>query len=157
MERTAAQLARAANGTQLALRILAHHGADARFAFLRGRWPRAWARIQQRVADDAAEKARAAERAALGGLAGYGDSGSEGDDEEAEDGHVGREDKGQDTGRARDTAEDDLLVAKQDGQDQPGGGGQDAVNDATVQEARRARAREWAEKRRAAKGADTDA
>jgi hypothetical protein len=49
MKRTAEHVVRATNDAQLRARILAHHGADARFAFLRGRWGRAWARAQMDV------------------------------------------------------------------------------------------------------------
>ncbi|KAH7333857.1 hypothetical protein B0J17DRAFT_674392 [Rhizoctonia solani] len=47
MRRTAVHIRASPNPTQLEMRILANHGADPRFAFLRGRWKRAWTRIRQ--------------------------------------------------------------------------------------------------------------
>ncbi|KAF8317463.1 hypothetical protein DL93DRAFT_573499 [Clavulina sp. PMI_390] len=46
MVRTAASVAKSPNPQQLEMRILANHGSDPRFAFLRGRWKRAWNRIK---------------------------------------------------------------------------------------------------------------
>jgi hypothetical protein len=74
MTRTATHIRESPNPAQLEMRILANHGSDGRFAFLRGRWKRAWARI------------RAGGRAGvvIGGLAGYAsDSASEGEIEVA--------------------------------------------------------------------------
>ncbi|KAI0279547.1 hypothetical protein BGY98DRAFT_414942 [Russula aff. rugulosa BPL654] len=62
MRRTATHTVRAANDAQLRARILAHHGADVRFAFLRGRWSHAWALAQaeaNRSVLEEREKARA--------------------------------------------------------------------------------------------------
>ncbi|KAF8497416.1 hypothetical protein F5888DRAFT_1613273 [Russula emetica] len=127
MRRTAAHTVRAANDAQLRARILAHHGADVRFAFLRGRWSHAWALAQaeanRAVLEEEREKAQSAD--ALGGLTGYG-SGSEEDD--AEDDNVAAED-----GQATQEAQSEEVALR------------------VAQEARRAKAREWAEKRRAAK------
>lgn len=60
------------------MRILANHGADPRFAFLRGRWKHAWAAAKAKVgkAKDPAP--------ALGGLLGYESDGSESQGEEEE-------------------------------------------------------------------------
>jgi hypothetical protein len=40
--KTAAYIVSSPNPVQLEMRILANHGGDPRFAFLRGRWKRAW-------------------------------------------------------------------------------------------------------------------
>ena len=89
MRRTATHTVRANNDAQLRARILAHHGADVRFAFLRGRWSHAWALAQaeaNRTVFEEREKAQSA--GALGGLTGYG-SGSEEDDAEDDNGDGG--------------------------------------------------------------------
>jgi len=155
MRRTASHVARATNDAQLRARILAHHGADPRFAFLRGRWARAWALAQAGahralVTEQEAQKARA-----LGGLTGYGsgsnssNSGSE-DDEEDKD-----EDGGDDVATERDRpaqvlgeeqASDVQVQLDQEAQPEP-----EELALRTAQEARRAKARQWAEKRRSDK------
>jgi len=147
MRRTAAHTVRAANDAQLRARILAHHGADVRFAFLRGRWSHAWALAQaeanRAVLEEEREKAQSAD--ALGGLTGYG-SGSEEDD--AEDDNVGD---------AVDGSSDNVTERTQvlEGAAEDGQATQEAQSEEVAlrvaQEARRAKAREWAEKRRAAK------
>lgn len=92
MQRTAAALVRADNPAQLSMRVLANHGADTRFAFLRGRWSQAWTRIRKDAEDERmkqeAEKAKEKEQAGLGGLAGYGDSGSEAEEDEEDEAEV---------------------------------------------------------------------
>lgn len=78
------------NPAQLEMRILANHGADKRFAFLRGRWSRAWKIAKGRIRLEQEEEKRRSEEAkqkkvGLGGLSGYGDSdGSEGESEPQE-------------------------------------------------------------------------
>ena len=57
MDRTARAVAAAANGAQLEMRILANHGGDKRFAFLRGRWARAWAAAGARAREERAATA----------------------------------------------------------------------------------------------------
>ncbi|KAI9464093.1 hypothetical protein BJY52DRAFT_1202813 [Lactarius psammicola] len=118
MSRTAAHVARATNDAQLRARILAHHGADTRFAFLRGRWGRAWARAQtdarrevlaEREAQGAAEA-----RARVSPVVGRGDDRD----------HPGGGDDGV---RA--------LAAQEPDPEGP--------TARTTQEARRAKAREW--------------
>ena len=141
MRRTASHILTSPNPAQLEMRILANHGADPRFAFLRGRWSRAWRMAKGKVRlEQEEEKKRRVEAAkkqsSIGGLAGYGDS-----DEESGSGGEGqdeiREPPVQDSGTAE--------------------GGQPMEHppeaDDEVKAARRARAREWAEKRRAAKEA----
>ncbi|EJD00321.1 uncharacterized protein FOMMEDRAFT_30403 [Fomitiporia mediterranea MF3/22] len=120
MERTAIHLHTSPDRAKLAARILANHGADKRFAFMRGRWRRAWVRAQARAATAAAkeeEDKKKAKGLELMGLGAYGDT----DEEESE------EEKPPDVTNNEDAA------------------------DAAKMEARRARAREWAAKRRAEK------
>ncbi|KAN0109055.1 hypothetical protein V8E52_009689 [Russula decolorans] len=146
MRRTAAHTVRANNDAQLRARILAHHGADVRFAFLRGRWSHAWALAQaqaNRAVLEEQEKVQSA--GTLGGLTGYG-SGSEDD---AED--------GDDDDDAVDGSSDNVTERTQvlEGAAEDGQAIQEAQSEEVAlraaQEARRAKAREWAEKRRAAK------
>lgn len=135
MQRTAAHVVRATNDAQLRARILAHHGADARFAFLRGRWGRAWARAQVDARREVLAEREA--QGALGGLTGYG-SGSESEGEPSEGG-------GDDAGAAgSDGGEDNVKMV--------------VIEPAarTTQEARRAKAREWAQKRRAERAAGVE-
>jgi hypothetical protein len=150
MRRTAAHTIRAANDAQLRARILAHHGADVRFAFLRGRWSHAWALAQaeaNRAVLEEQEKAQSA--GGLGGLTGYG-SGSEEDDAEDDNGGGGGDD-------AVDGSSDNVTERTQvlEGDAEDGQATQEAQSEEVAlraaQEARRAKAREWAEKRRAAK------
>ena len=148
MCRTAAHVVRAANDAQLRARILAHHGADARFAFLRGRWGRAWARAQADARREVLAEQEAQEAGALGGLTGYGsgsDSEGEGEDEPSgEDRH--------DTGGGGDSDDSVRVVTAQAAQEpEPE---EPAVR--TTQEARRAKAREWIQKRRAERAAGVD-
>lgn len=148
MCRTAAHVVRAANDAQLRARILAHHGADARFAFLRGRWGRAWARAQANARREVLAEQEAQEAGALGGLTGYGsgsESEGEGEDEpRGEDRH--------DTGGAGDSDDSVRVVTAQAAQElKPE---EPAVR--TTQEARRAKAREWIQKRRAERAAGVD-
>lgn len=154
MRRTATHTVRAANDAQLRARILAHHGADVRFAFLRGRWSHAWALAQaeaNRSVLEEREKAQGAD--ALGGLTGYG-SGSEVDDAEDDDGAGAVAVAG---GDAVDSDTDNVTERTQvvEGTAENGQATQEAQSEEVAlraaQEARRAKAREWAEKRRAAK------
>jgi hypothetical protein len=150
MRRTAAHTIRAANDAQLRARILAHHGADVRFAFLRGRWSHAWALAQaeaNRAVLEEQEKAQSA--GGLGGLTGYG-SGSEEEDTEDNNGAGGGDD-------AVDGGSDNVTERTQmlEGDAEDGQATQEAQSEEVAlraaQETRRAKAREWAEKRRAAK------
>jgi hypothetical protein len=152
MRRTAAHTVRANNDAQLRARILAHHGADVRFAFLRGRWSHAWA-LAQAEANRAvleAEREKAQGVGTLGGLTGYG-SGSE-DDAEDDNGGGGDGD-----GDAVDGSNDNVTERTQvlEGATEDGQATQEAQSEEVVlraaQEARRAKARKWAEERRAAK------
>jgi hypothetical protein len=137
MARTANHLASSPNAPQLEMRILANHGADPRFAFLRGRWKRAWAlkKAQANEAGKGKEKIEVTPQPLLGGLTGYGS----GSDDESEDETTGVPEEA-------DGHDDDSHQRNKD----------DGGTDETVKEARRARAREWAERRRASKAqADT--
>lgn len=132
MHRTATHLLTSPNAAQLEMRILANHGADKRFAFLRGRWSRAWQITKARIKlDMEAEKARTDQekekKVGLGGLAGYGDSDASDEEEEEQEGKVG--------------------LDKKEVVEQPTG----MAAEEALKEARRARAKEWAEKRRALK------
>ncbi|KAE9409209.1 hypothetical protein BT96DRAFT_931980 [Gymnopus androsaceus JB14] len=85
MRRTAKSLLVSPNPAQLEMRILANHGADARFAFLRGRWSRAWKIVKARVRADKVEEeqqkaAPKAETPGMGLVADYGDSDDEDDE-----------------------------------------------------------------------------
>jgi hypothetical protein len=149
MRRTAAHTVRANNDAQLRARILAHHGADVRFAFLRGRWSHAWALAQaeaNRAVFEEREKTQSA--GALGGLTGYG-SGSEGDADD--DGGGGGGDDDVVDGSVDNVTEHTQVLegAAEDGQTQEAQSEEVALR--ATQEARRAKAREWADKRRAAK------
>ena len=144
MRRTASHVVRATNDAQLRARILAHHGADPRFAFLRGRWSRAWALAQAEAHRDVLAEQEAQSSGVLGGLTGYG-SGSDDDDavDEGADGDgdgvaepapvLGEEAPNVSSPQEAAQSEEQELALR------------------AAQEARRAKAREWAEKRRADK------
>ncbi|KAH9934008.1 uncharacterized protein BXZ73DRAFT_89669 [Epithele typhae] len=158
MRRTAAHVLGSPNPAQLQMRILANHGADPRFAFLRGRWARAWrlelARQKQtRAQTQAEERAAGGGGAGIGGLAGYGDS----DEEEGEDeGEAGR-------GECGDMEVDGAADATDGGGRDEGGVQSPPLprepppappteqDEEALKAARRAKAKEWAEKRRAEK------
>lgn len=85
MERTAAHLHASPDRARLAARILANHGADKRFAFMRGRWRRAWLRAQAKAAAAAAKEEEKKKKGAgleSMGLGAYGDSDDDSEDEE---------------------------------------------------------------------------
>lgn len=77
MKKTAAHIAASPNPVQFELRILANHGADNRFAFLRGRWKRVWEDLKAPNVDPP----KAAFNNASMGLVSYPDSDGEGDEE----------------------------------------------------------------------------
>lgn len=148
MDRTAKAIVSSSNAAQLEMRILANHGGDKRFAFLRGRWARAWgaarARAQEQKARDEKE---AAGKAGLGGLADYGDS----DEDSKSDGEriVGDGGVGIETNTSQ--GQDDLQVGMASGEaaeleDEDGDDDDDV--DLAVKAARKWRAKEWAEMRR---------
>lgn len=138
MTRTAAHLQSATDAAQLIARILANHGGDTRFAFLRGRWHRAWAtaRAKARVKVEADANAEATksrtESEAKGGLFGltaYDDSDENSDDEDAE--RVVNEEAGD---------ESESISPPYRTED---------ATEAAKMEMRRQKAREWVAKRRA--------
>ncbi len=147
MRRTASHIMSSPNAAQLEMRILANHGADARFAFLRGRWSRAWRLTKSKLRLELeAEKKRKMEEAtkgsaaALGGLAGYGSS----DEDEDDNGESAADARANDPVKPSSPVQDPVP---------PRPPVEPAADDDALQAARRARAREWAEKRRAAKEA----
>ncbi|KAF9652545.1 hypothetical protein BDM02DRAFT_2771199 [Thelephora ganbajun] len=80
MQRTALHIQSSPNPAHLEMRILANHGADHRFAFLRGRWSRYWKAATEQARTKILKRD---EPAGLGGLAGYGsDDDSDADHEE---------------------------------------------------------------------------
>ncbi|EIW74225.1 hypothetical protein CONPUDRAFT_170245 [Coniophora puteana RWD-64-598 SS2] len=105
MRRTATHLSTSPNPAQLEMRILANHGADRRFAFLRGRWSRAWKLAKAKAAffeSSSSSKTRgsppasaavsatlamkgASSGSGLVGLTSYGDSDSDADESDASD------------------------------------------------------------------------
>jgi hypothetical protein len=83
MRRTAQHLSTSNNAVQLEMRILANHGNDTRFAFLKGRWSRRWrllkAGVNQEQAQAQSSTTIKTSKPALGGLADYGDSDADAD------------------------------------------------------------------------------
>ncbi|KAG1743884.1 hypothetical protein EDB19DRAFT_1697653 [Suillus lakei] len=131
MKRTALHLLSSPNPAQLEMRILANHGADKRFAFLRGRWRGS----DNKKSIQSAQSLRASQNVGLGGLAAYGDSDNEGSEEESENGEISPLTVGESSATALDSLEN-----------------RDVRLEEAEQEARRARAREWAAQRRARQG-----
>ncbi|KAF4565439.1 hypothetical protein EYR36_002010 [Pleurotus pulmonarius] len=126
MRRTAKHIVTSPNAAQLEMRILANHGGDKRFAFLRGRWKLAWQVIKGRAKieksrDDGEAKPAGQKPSGLGGLTGYGDS-------EDEDAGSGAE-------QANVTEPTEI----------PDGVTKD---EEALKELRRQKAKEWAQKRR---------
>lgn len=136
MRRTATHILNSPNPAQLEMRILANHGADKRFAFLRGRWSRAWKITKGRIRlelEAARNKSveKEGQKAGLGGLAGYGDS--DASDEDGDD--KGDDGKGEVETKASEGGATPAML----------------LSEEAVKEARRAKAKQWAEQRRAAK------
>lgn len=159
MSRTANHILTSPNPSQLEMRILANHGADPRFAFLKGRWKRTWAVMKAKVRKEMEEKEREEKEAkegkgkGLGGLMAYDDS----DDEDSDNaGNAEKGDNGDQQGQQSEvpTGMDGVDDAANAGVDiapvdvvQEDKGTMD-VGEEARKEARRARAKEWAEKRR---------
>ncbi|KAH9916625.1 uncharacterized protein B0H18DRAFT_884683, partial [Fomitopsis serialis] len=131
MRRTASHVLSSPNPAQLEMRILANHGADRRFAFLKGRWSRAWRLAKTHARMDKEQEQKAQPKSSLGGLAGYGGSDSEADS---------------DSDRSGDDVEKTMRKSQTD--EKPPTMGSADVQDDEAKAARRVRAREWAEKRR---------
>ncbi|EGN97641.1 hypothetical protein SERLA73DRAFT_161591 [Serpula lacrymans var. lacrymans S7.3] len=129
MHKTAQHILSSLNPAQLEIRILANYGGDKRFAFLRGRWSRAWRTLKGKVRVEIEEKKEQEKNTSgnvsLGGLAAYGDS-----DDESE-GHS-------------DAAGSNLEPSQEP----------EPPSDETLKEARRARAREWSARRRTVQAAE---
>ncbi|THH00958.1 hypothetical protein EW145_g7006 [Phellinidium pouzarii] len=144
MVRTAIHLAAAQDAAQLGARILANHGGDARFAFLRGRWRRAWVLVRAEAREDQKKKGggeqmeRSTGNLGLAGLNNYGDSDSEGGDEN-ENKTMQKDEDGKKVGAVPQISGEGPSSAMD-------------ANEAARIEARRARAREWAARRRTEKG-----
>ncbi|KAF8552692.1 hypothetical protein OG21DRAFT_1511190 [Imleria badia] len=127
--RTASHIISSPNPGQLEMRILANYGTDKRFAFLRGRWSRVWRtekeRAKQHQAEEAKKVALPTPTTSLGGIAGYGDSDTDGEE-----------------------SADKLTEEPKDVTDTPCTQDDHSSED-LVKEARRARAKEWSARRRA--------
>lgn len=119
MSRTAAHIRDSPNPAQLEMRILANHGGDPRFAFLRGRWRRAWARMRQTPKIEP-------KGSTIGVLAGY-----------ASDSEGSRESDGGGAGQPIAVKVDAIPPALE---------GSDEME--RLKAERRARAKEWARRRR---------
>lgn len=82
MRRTATHLISSPNPAQLEMRILANHGADKRFAFLKGRWGQSWRLIKAKLRVEKEEKERKEkqekEQKGLGMLASYDSNSDDG-------------------------------------------------------------------------------
>ncbi|KZT01941.1 uncharacterized protein LAESUDRAFT_730638 [Laetiporus sulphureus 93-53] len=153
MRRTAAHILSSPNPAQLEMRILANHGADRRFAFLRGRWSRAWEVIKGRARLDSEQEKQRAEQAqssvALPGLGGYGDS----DDEADAESHSGTTSVDEPREQIARRNEGDHQAARIAGQPESAHEETQSADLTELQRARRARAKQWAEERqRAANG-----
>lgn len=134
MRRTATHIITSPNPAQLEMRILANHGADNRFAFLRGRWSRAWSATKAKARLDPNKEKPPPQHTdtdALGGLSGYGASDDDSD-------IVTEETSTAVTATTEDVASKARESEKLHGEE-------------ALKEARRAKAREWAQKRRALK------
>lgn len=111
------------------MRILANHGTDKRFAFLRGRWSRVWRTEKERAKQHQAEEAKKitlpTPPASLEGLAGYGDSDTDGE-------------------ASADKPTDEPKDVTDTSNSTDGHSSEDVLK-----EARRARAKEWSARRRA--------
>ncbi|KAF9039270.1 hypothetical protein BJ165DRAFT_1497187 [Panaeolus papilionaceus] len=162
MARTATHLASSPNPAQLEMRILANHGADARFAFLlpKGRWSRAWVTAKDKVKIEKEKEAKEKEKqATLGGLAGYGsgsdDSASDVEKNEDEANGLSNESEVPQPPAvppplppSPPSAPPPPLAPMTDG---------DMDAESAIKAARRQRAKEWAEKRRAMASDSTEA
>ncbi len=130
MRRTAAHITSSPNPEQLEMRILANHGSDTRFSFLRGRWKCAWIRLKEEEMAKL-ERSKPKPVTALSNLMAYGSDSDSGEEDADGDNVVG-------------------LVSSVATQ-HPGSKAGDVGEE--VKAARRLRAKEWAKKRRAEKAA----
>lgn len=104
------------------MRILANHGSDKRFAFLRGRWSKSWHDLKGKAQIEVQERSET--MVGLGTLADYSDSAGESGDEEGYEG-----------ASTRFIVPDIQAVQPRDAEEM-------------AKEARRIRAKEWSEQRR---------
>jgi hypothetical protein len=129
MRRTAAHIVSSPNPERLEMRILANHGRDVRFSFLRGRWKCAWIRVKEEEMAKL-ERLKPKPTVSLSNLIAYGtDSEEEGADGSNQSG----------------------LASTMETRPQRAERG---VPEEDVKAARRLRAKEWAKKRKAEKEAD---
>jgi hypothetical protein len=112
MKRTASHILSSPNPAQLEMRILVNHGADKRFAFLRGRWSNFWKTTKNRLR---LEQNQEKEIVGLHSLAGYGSDDSDSKEQI-----------------------DTTVTATTESEE-------------AIKEARRARLKDWTDKRRATK------
>lgn len=150
MDRTAKAIVSSSNAAQLEMRILANHGGDKRFAFLRGRWAKAWGAARAHAHEQKArEEKEAAGKVGLGGLADYGDSDEDSNSDGEERGAVGVGGVGLETHTPQ--GQEDLNVGVASGEAGAESDDEDEDDDdvdAAVKAARKWRAKEWAEMRR---------
>jgi hypothetical protein len=139
MRRTATHILSSPNAAQLEMRILANYGGDKRFAFLRGRWSRKWNLIKIKARaqpeDEKDETGRKLDemkksQAGLGLVTGYGSD----DDDDSEADNNTMEEPGT-ISKGKDTMSVEPLDST-------------SMVEEAAKEARRKRAKEWAEKRR---------
>ncbi|KAF8576737.1 hypothetical protein K439DRAFT_1664504 [Ramaria rubella] len=132
MERTAKHLLTSPNPGQLEMRILANHGSDQRFAFLKGRWRNAWQAMKLVAKTEKDTSDRETTQETQGGLVVYGES-DESDDEDP------REDLRPEPNNEEDTSR--VILSEE-------------VIGEKEKEARKMRAREWAKQRKEEKNGD---
>jgi hypothetical protein len=147
MRRTAVHLSCSPNPAQLEMRILANHGSDRRFAFLRGRWKHAWhlAKAKARAEKEQEIQVHESKVPGLGVLAGYG---SDSEDHSSTEGNGNEEDAPERS--ALPTEEAPLPSASGTVAETP-----KAIPDSEemAREARRKRLKLWAERRKATRDA----
>lgn len=135
MRRTATHLLSSPNAAQLEMRILANYGSDKRFAFLRGRWSRRWNLIKVKARLDREKDQTGQEteksRAGLGLVTGYG----------SDDSDAGSDEEGK-MSKAKDVP---VAAAAHNPPAEPP---DSTTAEEAAKEARRKRAKEWAEKQR---------
>ncbi|TNY21727.1 hypothetical protein DMC30DRAFT_394291 [Rhodotorula diobovata] len=181
MRRLDATLSSSPNPALLEMRILANHGADPRFAFLRpgargGRWREVWERMRrgERVGEEEGEereegdeRGKGKEGGGMAGLAAYGSSDEEEEDEVEEVAEAkGVDDSAPPAAEPRPAAAADIVTSAPE--PAPPGAppasppdhapDEDDLARLAKREARALRAREWARRRREAReGAPNDA
>ncbi|GAA5939910.1 hypothetical protein JCM3775_007146 [Rhodotorula graminis] len=158
MHRLHATLSSSPNPALLEMRVLANHGADARFAFLRpgargGRWRETWERIRsgelRAEGEDEREKPVVKQEEKGGGMAGLAAYGSSDEDEGEGDDEATRADE-----------QDVQSVPASLPEEEPGAGPSVVEEEESTEQERRRRqeqkaekARAWAQKRREAREA----